>query len=467
MKTFPVFLRTQNRTAVVFGGGHEAAAKLKLALKTEARVILVAPTIEPDLWDLSTFQWVRQEPRSFEIPSDCAFAYAATGERTLDAEIAGRLREKGVLVCAVDQPQVSDFITPAIVDRDPVVVAIGTEGNAPVLARMIKARVESLLPARLGEIARAAGNLRGRVERTVAAGGARRKFWRDVLTTALDHVDGSAEKFLERFERRLAVPTRPANDQPAPGHVSIVGAGPGSADLLTLKACKLLDGADVVLHDALVAPDILELARREAITINVGKRCGKHSARQSEICALMVRHAEAGSHVVRLKGGDPSVFGRLAEEIDALGEAGISYQIVPGVTAAAAAAAAAAAPLTERELTQELRIITARSKNGEAPLDWRSIATSNAPLAVYMGKSVARDVQRQLILGGRDPLIPVVLVEAAGCANQRIYHATLEKLADTARDAKSGAPLMMLIGVKSRDRNATIARQSRANKRAA
>lgn len=451
MRAFPIFMQAEGRTIVVFGGGADAAAKLRLVAKTQARILVVSQTPVTAEIDLGAAQWINADPLSFEFPTETAFAYAATGDAALDAKIAHHARYNHVLVCAADQPEVSDFITPAIIDRDPVVIAIGTEGTAPVLARMIKAQVEAMLPQGLGALASLASSFRDRVASALAPGGERRSFWRAFFNGALDG-RLTVEAAQERAEALLASQSDTA---PREGFVSFVGSGPGGPDLMTMRARKVLDEADVVLYDALAAPEILELARREALMVHVGKRCGKHSLKQDEICDLIVAHARQGHHVVRLKGGDPSIFGRLAEELDVVSAAGLGFEVVPGVTAASAASASAAAPLTERGNAQELRVITAHGSqehgaNGDADVDWASLARSGSAIAIYMGKRAASDVQRQLILNGRSSATPVVLVENAGRANEVIHHTTLSELGSAAKATGKGAPLMMLIGVVSR-----------------
>lgn len=450
MRAFPIFVQAEGRTIIVFGGGADAAAKLRLVAKTEARILVVADALVLGEIDLGAAQWVRIDPLSFVFPDNTAFAYAATGDETLDAKIAAHARANHVIVCAADQPEVSDFITPAIVDRDPVVIAIGTEGTAPVLARMIKAQIEAALPQALGGLAKLANSFRDRVADTITPGGERRAFWRSFFKGALqDRLD--VETARERAEAILSGQT---DGEAREGFISFVGSGPGGPDLMTLKARKVLDEADVVLYDALVAPEILELARREALMVNVGKRCGSHALKQHEICDLLVEQARKGHHVVRLKGGDPSIFGRLAEELDSAYQAGLAFEVVPGVTAAAAASASAAAPLTERGHAQELRVITAHGADGDADVDWASLARSDSAVAVYMGKRAAADVQRRLILNGRAPSTPVVLVENAGRQDEKIHHTSLSALGATAKRTSKGAPLMMLIGVVSRRANA-------------
>lgn len=458
MRAFPIFLQAEGRTIIIFGGGADAAAKLRLVAKTQARILVVAQALVPGEIELGEAEWVEADPLGFAFPANAALAYAATGDEALDARIAHHARANNVLVCAADQPAISDFITPAIVDRDPVVIAIGTEGTAPVLARMIKAQIEVMLPQGLGALGRLANSLRDRVAATLAPGIERRSFWRRFFQGALDNgaLDGQLDVQTAR-ERAETLLSGKQTDKVRPGFVSFVSSGPGGPDLMTLRARKVLDEADVVLYDALVAPDILELARREALMVNVGKRSGKHSLKQQEISDLIVQHAAEGHHVVRLKGGDASIFGRLAEELDRVGEAGLGFEVVPGVTAAAAASASAAAPLTERGHAQELRVITAHGaqegangSNGEADLDWASLARSDSAIAVYMGRRAAADVQRKLVLHGRASATPVVLVENAGRADEVIHHTTLAELGVAAKATSQGAPLMMLIGVVSR-----------------
>lgn len=459
MDAFPIFWTVKGRAVVVFGGGADAAAKLRLVQKTSADIHVIAARFEPAVIDLSGTMVVEADPLTAPLPANIAFAYAATGDEALDAALAARMRALGVPVSAADQPAVSDFTTAAIVDRDPVVVAIGTEGTAPVLAREIKARIERLLPAGLGTVATKAGALREAVAGRIAPGGARRRFWHRLFSPALDGV----------FEResfgRAARALLAANDSPDKGFVSFVGAGAGDADLLTERARQRIDRADVVLTDALVAPEVLELARREAILVNVGKRAGRHAMRQDEINALIVEYAAKGLKVVRLKGGDPSIFGRLAEEIDAVGAAGIRFEIVPGVTAASVAAASALAPLTERGRAQELRIITAHGAGGEDDVDavdWASAATGSAPLAIYMGRGGARAVQRRLVLQGRAPDTPVILVESAGRQSEVRRHARLDGLADAVATLPGEGPLMILVAMVSREAGALVRRKGEA-----
>ncbi|WMS43998.1 siroheme synthase CysG [Acuticoccus sp. MNP-M23] len=448
MDHFPVFYSVKGRSVIVFGGGAEAAAKLRLVQKTSANIVVIAEAFEPGVIDLAGTTPVLADPLAALLPDNVALAYAATGDAAKDAAIARRLRTLNITVCAADQPDVSDFITPAIVDRDPVIVAIGTEGTAPVLAREIKARVERMLPSGLGRIARKAGALREHVAGRFAPGGARRKFWHALFAPALD---GAFERTgFGRAARELLA----ANDTPEQGFVSFVGAGAGGADLLTERARQRIDRADVVLHDALVAPEILELARREAILVNVGKRAGRHQMRQDEINETILHYVREGHRVVRLKGGDPAIFGRLAEELDAVGAEGFGFEIVPGVTAASVAAASALAPLTERGQAQELRIVTAHGAGGEDDVDavdWAAAGASTSPIAIYMGRRAAPRVEARLLTGGRDPATPIILVESAGRAEEVRVHATLATMSSAVGTLPGTGPLMILLAMRSRE----------------
>lgn len=453
MDAFPIFWSVKGRTIIVFGGGQEAAAKLRLVKKTSAHILVITEEVDEALAEFDDVTTLLGDPLTTPLPDDVALAYTATGNAALDADIARRLGALKVPVCAADQPAVSDFITPAIVDRDPVIVAIGTEGTAPVLAREIKGRVERLLPAGLGRVARKAGALREHVARTLAPGAPRRRFWHALFEPAMQ---GAFERTGFGKTARVLLSERADNRD---GLVSFVGAGAGGPDLLTERARQRIDRAEVILHDALVAPDILELARREATFVNVGKRASRHALSQDDINALIVEHAKTGARIVRLKGGDPSIFGRLAEEIDAVAAADLAFEIVPGVTAASVAAASAKAPLTERGRAQELRIITAQGADDAAEadaVDWASAASGTAPLAIYMGRRAAPDVQRKLLLQGRKGATPVVLVESAGRTDERLAHTTLAELGAAVAAFAGNGPLMMLIGVNARTAAATL-----------
>ncbi|PZX42314.1 uroporphyrin-III C-methyltransferase/precorrin-2 dehydrogenase/sirohydrochlorin ferrochelatase [Roseinatronobacter thiooxidans] len=446
MQHFPVFLDLAQAHVVIGGGGEMALAKLRLLLKTEAKITVCAPDILPEIRALCPQVTLVQRPVLACDLGNARLVYATTGNMGEDARIARLGRAAGALVNIVDNLQESDFITPAIVDRDPVVVAIGTEGAAPVLARKIKAQLEDSLPPSLGVLARIGKSFRKMAE-ALPQGPRRRAFWAEYYDAkgprALHaHGEGGVARALdELLARHLCAPV-------AQGHVDFVSAGPGDPELMTLKARKLLDRADVVIHDRLVTPEILELARREAVIISVGKEGFGPSTAQDAIHALMLTHARRGAHVVRLKGGDASVFGRLDEETAALDGAGIPWQVVPGVTAASSAAASIGQSLTSRGRNHALRLVTAHDMHGFADQDWQGLAAQGAVTALYMGKRAARFVQGRLLMHGAAADMPVTLVENASRAGQRVVGATLATLPQSA--ARLDGPAVILLGLAPR-----------------
>ncbi|MFT3973001.1 MAG: siroheme synthase CysG [Amaricoccus sp.] len=446
MRHYPVFLDLRDRAVLVAGGGEIAVSKLRLLLKTEARLRVFAAAADVTIrtWAAEgRLDLVGRDIDAGDIPG-AALVYGATGDDAADARVGALARAAGVPVNLVDNLEGSDFITPAIVDRDPVTVAIGTEGAAPVLARKIKAEVEAMLPASLGLLTRIGQRFRARVEHL--DGKARRSFWTRFyfLRGPRALADGPAAAEAE-LERMLA-----AGEQAAEGFVHIVGAGPGDPELLTLKARRLLHEADVVIHDRLVSPGILDLARREATIIAAGKSGYGPSWKQEAINELIVRHAAAGATVVRLKGGDPVVFGRLDDEIEALEAAGIRYAITPGITSASAAAAAIGQSLTRRGRNSAFRILTGREAEGFAEHEWRELARPGATAAIYMGARAAAFLRGRLLMHGADADGPVTVVENASLPTQRLIATTLLDLPTALEDTTPGAPVLLLFGLAPR-----------------
>ena len=456
MDHFPIFLALQGRRVVVSGGGETALAKLRLLLKTTARISVLAADPDPALRALATQGRITLIPRAFG-PGDAlcaALVYAANDDPSEDARVARLARADGALVNIVDNLEDSQFITPAIVDRDPVTIAIGTEGAAPVLARAIKSDLEARLPAALGVTARAGKAFRKAAD-ALPMGRKRRDFWQEYyFDIAPQVIDKAGEAGLIPALSDLL--GRHLNAAPTPGRVDLVGAGPGDPELLTLKARKLLDRADVVIHDRLVPQEILELARREALIIDAGKEGFGPSMAQADICALMVEHAALGAHVLRLKGGDPCVFGRLDEEIDALTAAGIAWSVVPGITAASAAAAGIGQSLTKRDRNSALRLVTGHDMQGFAEQDWRGLAQPGAVAAIYMGRRGARFIQGRLLMHGADPQTPVTAVENASRPGSRLIATTLNRLpVDLAAQGANG-PVVLLLGLAPRSTEAAL-----------
>ncbi|MBL3566247.1 uroporphyrinogen-III C-methyltransferase [Rhodovulum sulfidophilum] len=442
MQFFPIFLRSEGARIVVSGGGETALAKLRLLLKTRARIAVHAAEADPKILDWQAegrLSWVARPVEAADLDG-ARLVYAATDDAAEDARVAGLARAAGVLFNIVDNREDSAFITPAMVDRDPVVVAIGTEGAAPVLARKIKAGLEAWLPAGLGARVRAANAFRPEAE-ALPQGRARRGFWAAVFEHALD---GRAPEPLDRLlEAHKAA-------RPAVGEVLFVGAGPGDPDDLTMRARRALDRADVVIHDRLVPAPILELARREAQIVEAGKTGFGPSTPQEEINRLIVGRAAEGLVVVRLKAGDPSVFGRLDEEIEACEGAGIAWSVVPGLTAASAAAASLGQSLTRRSRNSDLRVLTGHDVKGLADHDWATLARPGAVTAIYMGKRAARFIQGRLMMHGAEAATPVSVVENAGRPEERILAATLGTLATEIASAGLTGPAVILLGLAPR-----------------
>jgi uroporphyrin-III C-methyltransferase/precorrin-2 dehydrogenase/sirohydrochlorin ferrochelatase len=445
MRFFPVFLRVADHRIVLSGGGEAAVAKLRLLLKTEARLEVYAEAADPIIRDWAAEGRLRLVPRRVAA-ADVAGArlvYGANDDAAEDARVAGLAAAAGVLHNIVDNLEDSAFLTPALVDRDPLVVAIGTEGAAPVLARRVKAHLEEKLPAALGAIVKSAEAFRPAAE-ALPKGRARRSFWSAVFADAF--VPGAAPD-AGTFDRLLA---EHLGEAPRKGRVLFVGAGPGDPDDLTMRARRALDEADVVIHDRLVPQPILELARREAEIVEAGKTGFGESIPQAEINAMIVEHALAGAVVVRLKSGDPGVFGRLDEEIEACDAAGIEWTIVPGLTSAAMAAARLGQSLTKRGRNAEVRFLTGQDVKGLADHDWTALARPGTVAAIYMGKRAARFIQGRLLMHGADPATPVSVVENAGRPTERILATRLAALEPTLSAAEVDGPAIIFLGLAPR-----------------
>lgn len=472
LNAFPVFMRVEGKTVAIVGGGEEALAKARLMGQSSARIRIVAESVEPALAD-----WIAANAAEHIADAYAAhhlagarLVFAASGDAVLDRLVSDDARRLGLNVNAVDRPELCDFFTPAIVNRAPVCVAIGTEGAAPVLSQQIRAQIDRMLAPSLGLLASLAETFRASAERLLPKGAARRHFWNDFFDgeparqLEIGHIDEAREAAAELLLRR----------QEAEGHVALVGAGPGADDLLTLRAQRHLMAADAIVFDALVPESIVAMGRRDAERFPVGKRKGCHSKSQAEINDLLVSLGREGKRVVRLKSGDPLVFGRAGEEMQALRDAGVSYEIVPGVTSAFAAAADFELPLTLRGVTSSLVFTTGHDLKGETLPDWARLAISGATVAVYMGRSVAADVAGRLMEAGLAPDTAVAVVENASLTDKKRFHGTLADLPSLeSRDDLSG-PVMTIIGDAVAGGNftrsqplATRRKQSRPTERAA
>ena len=444
LSIFPVFMKVEGNVVVVVGEGEEALAKARLLSESRAQVRLVAQRPSSALAAFSIQADLQHVPAAFSPAhlEGSILAFAATGELETDMIVAQAAREAGIPVNVVDRPQLCDFYTPALVNRAPVAVAIGSEGTGPVLTQMIRSRIEAMLPASTGRLARLAALYRVAVDRLIPRGAVRRAFWRSFF-------EGEIAALVERND--LAGARRSAtrlvkNGKPASGFVSLVGAGPGAEDLLTLRAQRALQLADVIVHDRLASPGVIALGRRDAERIPVGKAKGCHSKSQHEINELLVSLALEGKRVVRLKAGDPMIFGRAGEEMDALAQAGIAFEIVPGVTAALAAAAEARIPLTLRGVASSLVFATGHDRDGATLPDWAEVALSGSTVAVYMGRTVAAKVARRLSEAGMPADTPVAILEAVSTPHQRTQTGTLADLATLCDGRPDDLPALILIG---------------------
>ena len=446
MRYFPLFADLTDRSVLVVGGGDVAERKVRLLLTSGARVALVARTLTPWL----TAQAADAAGRIVQLAAEytdahlagVVLAIVATDDRELNARVAADARARNLLANVVDDAGLSGFIVPAIVDRSPVVIAVSTGGAAPVLARLVRERLESLIDESFGTLAGLLARWRERIRAALPDLASRRRFYESAIRgrVAARVRAGRAAEAERELESELAAAS------PRAGSVVLVGAGPGDPGLLTLNALRALQDADVILHDRLVADEVLALARRDATRIAVGKEAGGHSMAQVRIHELMIDQARSGRRVVRLKGGDPFIFGRGGEELEALRAAGIAYEVVPGITAALACASYAGIPLTHREHAQSLRLVTAHCGESVDTLDWQALAQGRQTLAFYMGVGRLATIRDRLIERGRAAATPVAIIENGSRPDQRVTLATLDDLPDLAVRGGIRSPALLIVG---------------------
>ena len=446
MRYLPIFFDTKDKTIIVAGGGPAAEAKLRTLVRVKGHIVVYAdnPSEQINRWaEQNTIKLV-QRPLDKGDVHTAALIYAAKEVPAENSKIAEWARKAGIPVNAADQKQDCTFITPAIVDRDPIVVAIGSEGTAPGLARSLKADIEGRLPQTTGALSRKIAELRARLSKIMPDFSDRQRLWANIFSSGK-----TLEKRLSFTEAQIETAFEDAvNDTPARkiGKVSIVGSGPGDIELLTLGAQRRLHAADVIVYDRLVSQDVLDLGRREAEYIYVGKKPGAHSVRQDEINRILVEQALKGHHVVRLKGGDPLIFGRADEEIQILRQNDIDCEIVPGITAAAAAAGSIGVSLTSRGHNKSATFMTGHDSKGFAEQDWAALAKENARCAIYMGLGASRFIQGRLLLHGAQRDHPVTIVENASRANEKVVKTTLEKMAQDIEKYQILGPAILLYG---------------------
>jgi uroporphyrin-III C-methyltransferase/precorrin-2 dehydrogenase/sirohydrochlorin ferrochelatase len=447
MDHLPIFLDVRGRTALVIGGGEIATRKVNLLLRAGAKVRLVAPRLSAELQSLSADPSVEHAPRGYQegdIAGDLVLVVAATDDHDVNQRVAVAAKAQNLPVNVVDDPDASSFIVPSIIDRSPVVAAVSTGGASPVLARLIRSRLESLIPAGYGRLAELAGKFREKVKQTFANPKDRRLFWDRVLQSGVAErvFSGHMAEAEAVMEKELAS-TDPSAQM---GEVYLVGAGPGDPDLLTFRALRLMQQADVVVYDRLVAKPILEMTRYDAERIYVGKERANHAMRQEEINKLLARLAKEGKRVVRLKGGDPFIFGRGGEEIDTLAAEGVPFQVVPAVTAAAGCAAYSGIPLTHRDYAQSVTFVTGLLKDDSMNLNWAQLAQPAQTVVFYMGLKGLSVIARELIAHGRAASTPVALVQQGTTQQQRVFIGQLDNIAEIAEREQPKPPTLIIVG---------------------
>jgi len=444
---FPIFFDIKQKPTLVIGGGEVAARKVSLLLKAQSVVTVVSPELSRELAD-----W-QEEGRLTHIARDFddadiekpVLVIAATDDREVNKKVSALAQARGIPVNVVDDPALCSFITPSIVDRSPVQIAISTGGASPVLARMIRTKLEGCIPAAYGRLGALVSDFREKVKAKFTNVDQRRAFWESVLeSTVADRVySGHEDEAAEALQKAIDAADSGPKFQ---GEVYLVGAGPGDPDLLTFRALRLMQSCDVMVYDRLVSPAIRELVRRDAELIYVGKARDKHTMQQENINELLVRLAKEGKRVLRLKGGDPFIFGRGGEEIELLAQEGIPFQVVPGITAAAGCASYSGIPLTHRDYSQACVFVTGHLKDGTVDLNWPALAQPNQTVVFYMGLHGAPTLCKEMMAHGLPGTTPVALVQKGTTPDQKTIIASLETLEETVKNHKFEPPTLIIVG---------------------
>ena len=445
MDIFPISLKLQQQPCLIVGGGHIAYRKAVLLAKAGAVIHVIAPEIEANLLEIVKAcqgQYV-QSPFNPDIPlRNYRLVIAATNDKATNIQVFEACEAEKILVNSVDDPPHCRFMVPAIIDRSPLVVSIATNGTSPVLSRKIRTQLEVSIPHGMGKLAEFSGKWRAAVKAKIENPDERRIFWEDLYASPLkeqvfnDNI-AQADRLIEQALTEWKTPK---------GEVYLVGAGPGDPELLTLKALRLMQQADVVIYDRLVSPPILDLCRRDAEKIYVGKARSNHSVPQDGINALLVEYAAQGKRVCRLKGGDPFIFGRGGEEIQELFAAGVAFQVVPGITAASGCSAYAGIPLTHRDYAQSVRFLTGHLKEGSPELPWNELVYENQTLVLYMGLVGLEKICAQLIAHGQRANMPVALISKGTTPDQKVVVGTLADIASKVTEHQIQAPTLTIIG---------------------
>lgn len=447
MDFFPIFLNIRNKSCLVVGGGNIAARKADLLRNAHANVTIVAPDTCDEMAILIQEHRLTHVHRPFEEQDivDHCLIIAATDNPGVNAQVAELAKQCRVPVNVIDDPKLGSFITPSIIDRSPIQIAVSTGGASPVLARMLRTRLETLIPSGYGRLGRLVSDFREAVKMAFPKISQRRHFWEKVLEgsvaeLAFSKQDAEARKLLEKALDE-------AKENPDfPGEVYLVGSGPGDPDLLTFRALRLMQQADVVVYDRLVSPPILDMVRRDAEHIYVGKARADHAVPQENINQLLVRLAKEGKRVLRLKGGDPFIFGRGGEEIETLIEEGIAFQVVPGITAASGCSTYSGIPLTHRDYSQAAIFVTGHLKDGTININWDMLSHANQTVVFYMGLQGIQVICDQLVAHGRDIKTPAALIEKGTTPEHKVYIGDLSSLPDLVKRHNVKAPTLIIVG---------------------
>lgn len=446
MDYFPVFLKLKDQACLVVGAGEIAARKIELLVRAGATVTVIAGEIGVTVLNLQKTHNLTLLHKPF-APADLSgfrLVVSATDNAKINRLVANTATEQNIPVNVVDNPELCSFIFPAIIDRSPIIAAVSSGGAAPVLARLLRAKIESAIPPAYGRLAALADKFRDKVKRHIINPAQRRIFWENAFqgTVAELVFSGNEQKAEQQLEQILSQQQHDANL----GEVYLVGAGPGAPDLLTFRALRLMQQADVVVYDRLVSPEILDLARRDAEKIYVGKQRQNHALPQESINTLLADLAKAGKRVVRLKGGDPFIFGRGGEEVETLMQQGINFQVVPGITAASGCATYAGIPLTHRDHAQSCTFVTGHLKDDSINLNWTQLAAPNQTVVIYMGLVGLEKICRSLIEHGSPEDLPVAIVQQGTTVNQRVITGTLATLPGKVVDQDIKPPTLIIIG---------------------
>ena len=446
MDHLPIFINVRQNPCLVIGGGDIALRKINLLIKAQAQVDCLSPLFCEGITNLSQNGDVNLIQKRFESDDikDYAIIIASTDDSSVNALISKSAKKARIPVNVVDSPELSSFIMPSIVDRSPVIIAVSSAGRAPVLARIIRAKLETVIPSAYGVLAEIAGEYRQKVKDRFSKIKDRRAFWESIFSGVIAEkvFSGRINEAKDDIDKQLKQAS-----QMELGEVYLVGAGPGDPDLLTFKALRLIQQADVVLYDRLVSKGVMELVRRDSELIYVGKKGGsQESTRQIDINDQLVELAKSGKRVCRLKGGDPFIFGRGGEEIESLSEHGIPFQVVPGITAASGCSSYAGIPLTHRDYSQSCRFVTAHLKNGTTNLPWDEFVIDQQTIVFYMALSGANYICQKLMEHGMDKDMPIAIIEKGTMPEQKVYISSLTKLPDLLATEDIHAPTLMIVG---------------------